>query len=94
MEWVAYPGELTSPVEAALDEALKEVGSAVREAVEHGFAEAGTEGFPTRAGLGGVAMFVSGTVGGLLNPLHRPVISRDGTSISDNDQCSGDTAQP
>ena len=52
--------------------------------LEEGFAE-GTEEFPAWSGLGGIAMFASGSVGGLLNPLHREVISREGESFSEND---------
>lgn len=55
----------------------------VRQAVERGL-PAAAEGFPARDGLGGVAMYASGSVGGLLNPLHRPVIARDGAEISAN----------
>jgi hypothetical protein len=51
--------------------------------LENGFAE-GSEEFPAFEGLGGVAVFASGSVGGLLNPLHRPVIARDGTEYSAN----------
>lgn len=55
----------------------------LRHYLENGFEE-GNEEFPAFAGLGGTAVFASGSVGGLLNPLHRPVIARDGTEYSTN----------
>lgn len=56
----------------------------VRHHIEQGFAEAGVEGFPARQGMGGIALYASGSVGGLLNPLHRPAIGRDGVAHSAN----------
>ena len=52
--------------------------------LEEGF-ESGSEDFPAWAGLGGIVVYASGSVGGLLNPLHRSVISREGVDVSDND---------
>lgn len=58
----------------------------VRHHIENGFAEAADDGngrvFPAREGLGGIAIYASGSVGGLLNPLHREVVGRDGTRYS------------
>ena len=42
------------------------------------------DGFPAWEGLGGTAVYASGSVGGLLNPLHREVIHRDGRSFEEN----------
>ena len=51
--------------------------------LEEGFEDA-FEGFPAWEGLGGTAVYASGSVGGLLNPLHREVIHRDGRSFEEN----------
>jgi hypothetical protein len=57
--------------------------------LEDGF-ESGSPDFPAWSGLGGVVIYASGSVGGLLNPLHRPVIARDGTEISENTYAKGE----
>ncbi len=60
----------------------------VRQYIEQGFAEASDAGdgriFPARDGYGGVSMYISGSVGGLLNPLHRDVVGRDGVTYARN----------
>ncbi|MBI5529798.1 MAG: hypothetical protein HY897_26030 [Deltaproteobacteria bacterium] len=48
----------------------------LREALENGMAAAGE--FPERAGLGGVAIFLQGALGGMASPLHAEVSDRSG----------------
>lgn len=58
----------------------------VRAYLENGFAEEATDGetvYPAYEPMGGVAVYISGTVGGLLNPLRVPAIDRDGSSYSE-----------
>lgn len=66
----------------------------VREYLENGFADEVTDDdgvvHPAYEGLGGIAVYVSGSVGGLLNPLSTPSISRDGTVHSENDYFKAD----
>ena len=60
-----------------------------REYVENGLLEPAVDvvtgrEYPAREGVGGIAMYISGSVGGLLTPLGVPAIGRDGTVYSDN----------
>ncbi len=58
----------------------------VREYLENGLPEirdGDTVVAPAVPGLGGIAVYVSGSVGGLLNPLHTPAIGRDGAVNDD-----------
>lgn len=60
-----------------------------REYVEDGIPEPATDvltgrEYPARPGLGGIAMYVSGSVGGLLTPLSVPATGRDGTVYAEN----------
>ncbi len=54
-----------------------------RQHLEQGLAARSDE-FPARDGLGGVSIFVAGTVGGLMTPLRAPVVDRDGTVYRDD----------
>lgn len=57
----------------------------IRHYVENGFAEEAVEPdgtvHPAMPGLGGINVYISGTVGGLLTPLSWEVVARDGTVI-------------
>ncbi|MCB9506243.1 MAG: hypothetical protein H6697_01095, partial [Myxococcales bacterium] len=58
--------------------------AALRDALEHGLPEAPAIGQPAREAIGGVAVYVSGAVGGLLTPLGWDVIGRDGLTYHDD----------
>ncbi len=78
VNWGNHPESLDSDNNAISSDYLH----AVREGLERGLPETATK--PARAGLGGVALYLQGAVGGIMGPNGFPITGRDGTVFEDD----------